>query len=145
MDKFIKLAVEEARKSANEGGIPIGAVLVKNDKLISSGHNKRVQLDNQILHAEIDCLSNAGRIRDFKDTVMYSTLMPCFMCAGAIVQFKIPKIYVGENENYDGAYEFLKKHNVEVVILDQKECKDTLSSFIKEHKDIWYEDIGKNE
>jgi len=141
----MKLAVEEAQKSANEGGIPIGAVLVKNDKLISSGHNKRVQLDNQILHGEIDCLSNAGRIRSFKDTVMYSTLMPCYMCAGAIVQFKIPKIFVGENKNFDGAYEFLKKNNVEVVVLNLKECKEMLSSFINNHEEIWYEDIGKDE
>ncbi len=145
MDKYMKFAIAEAKKSAKEGGIPIGAVLVKDNKLISSGHNKRVQLDNQILHGEIDCLSNAGRIKDFKNTVMYSTLMPCYMCAGAIVQFKIPKIYVGENENYDGAYDFLKKHNVEVVVLDQKECKQMLSDFISKHRDIWFEDIGENE
>ena len=104
-----------------------------------------MQLDNQILHGEIDCLSNAGRIRSFKDSVLYTTLMPCYMCAGAIVQFKIPKIVVGENANYEGAYEFLKKHNVEVLILDNKECKEMLSIFIHNHQEIWYEDIGKEE
>lgn len=145
MDKYMKLAIEEAQKGGSEGGIPIGAVLVKNDTLISSGYNKRIQSNNQILHAEIDCLSNAGRIRSFKDCVLYTTLMPCYMCAGAIVQFKISKIVVGENENYEGAYEFLKQHNVEVVILDLKECKDMLSTFIRDYQEIWFEDIGKEE
>jgi len=143
MDKFMKLAIEQAQQGASEGGIPIGAVLIRNNELISSGYNKRVQSNNQILHGEIDCLSNAGRIRSFKDCVLYTTLMPCYMCAGAIVQFKIPKIVVGENENYTGAYEFLKEHHVEVEILNLKECKDMLSTFIQHHKDIWYEDIGK--
>src|SRR4051812_29986301 len=98
MDQFMQLAIDEALKGKNEGGIPIGSVLVKNGVLVASGHNKRVQENNPILHGEMDCLNNAGRIGSYKNTVIYSTLMPCFMCAGTIVQFKIPKVIVGESK-----------------------------------------------
>lgn len=139
---FMDLAIEQARKSASENGIPIGAVLVKNHKLIAAGHNKRVQNGSQILHAEIDCLQNAGRVKNFKGTSLYSTLMPCYMCAGAVVQFGIKTVIVGENKNFEGAEAFLKAHEVEVIVLESKECMEMLDDFISKNKDLWFEDIG---
>lgn len=139
----MKIAIEQAKKSLNEGGIPIGAVLVKSGKVVSKGHNKRVQEDNPILHGEMDCLNNAGRIGSFKNTVIYSTLMPCYMCAGTIVQFKIPKVIVGESRNFEGAKEFMQQHGVEVVNLDLPECIDMMKDFIDKNPNIWNEDIGE--
>ncbi|NTW32938.1 MAG: nucleoside deaminase, partial [Bacteroidetes bacterium] len=97
-----KAAFEQAQKSLNEGGIPIGAVLVNDEKIIGRGHNQRVQKDNPILHGEMDCLQNAGRQKNYKGTTLYTTLSPCMMCSGTIVQFKIPKVVIGENLNFDG-------------------------------------------
>lgn len=142
-DKFMQLAIDEAKKSLSQGGIPIGSVLIKNGKLVSTGHNKRVQEDNPILHGEMDCLNNAGRIGSFNDTVIYSTLMPCYMCAGTIVQFKIPKVIVGESKTFEGAREFMEEHGVEVIDLDLPECKGMMDGFIKKHPEIWNEDIGE--
>ncbi len=139
----MKIAIEQAKKSLNEGGIPIGAVLVKSGKVVSKGHNKRVQEDNPILHGEMDCLNNAGRIGSFKNTVIYSTLMPCYMCAGTIVQFKIPKVIVGESRNFEGAKEFMQEHGVEVIDLDLPECIDMMKYFIDKNPNIWNEDIGE--
>jgi len=139
----MKIAIEQAKKSLNEGGIPIGSVLVKSGKVVSKGHNKRVQEDNPILHGEMDCLNNAGRIGSFKNTVIYSTLMPCYMCAGTIVQFKIPKVIVGESRNFEGAKEFMQQHGVEVVNLDLPECIDMMKDFIDKNPNIWNEDIGE--
>ena len=115
IDPFMQEAIMQARKSLAEGGIPIGSSLVKNGELVASGHNKRVQEDNPILHGEMDCLNNAGRVGSFRDTVIYSTLMPCYMCAGTIVQFKIPKVIVGESRTFSGAREFMEQHGVEVL------------------------------
>jgi creatinine deaminase len=143
MDEFMKIAIEQAKKSLNEGGIPIGSVLVKSGKVVSKGHNKRVQEDNPILHGEMDCLNNAGRIGSFKDTIIYSTLMPCYMCAGTIVQFKIPKVIVGESRNFEGAKEFMQEHGVEVIDLDLPECIDMMKYFIDKNPNIWNEDIGE--
>lgn len=143
MDEFMKLAIEQARKSMNEGGIPIGSVLVRDGKVIAAGHNKRVQENNPILHGEMDCLNNAGRIGSFKDTTIYSTLMPCYMCAGTIVQFKIKKVIVGESENFSGAREFMEQHGVEVIDLDLQECKEMMKEFIEKNPEIWNEDIGE--
>ncbi|MCX6164807.1 MAG: nucleoside deaminase, partial [Ignavibacteriae bacterium] len=126
MDKFILEAIEEAKKGLLEGGIPIGSVLVKDGKIIGRGHNKRVQELNPILHAEIDCLQNAGRIGSYKNTILYSTLMPCYLCAGAIVQFGIKKVYAGESETFPGAKEFMQSHGVEVIDLNIRECKDLM-------------------
>src|SRR5690606_23446524 len=117
MDEFMKEAIAEARRGAAEGGIPIGSVLVRNGEVIARGHNKRVQEQNPILHGEMDCLNNAGRIGSYRDTVIYSTLMPCYMCAGTIVQFKIPKVIAGESRNFAGAREFMEAHGVEVIDL----------------------------
>lgn len=142
-DDFMKEAINMAKKSLSEGGIPIGSVLVKNGEIISKGHNKRVQEDNPILHGEMDCLFNAGRVGSYKDTVIYSTLMPCYMCAGTIVQFKIPKVIVGESRNFKGAREFMESHGVEVIDLDDKECIDMMSDFIEKNDELWNEDIGE--
>lgn len=143
MDTFMQEAIGQAQKSLEEGGIPIGSVLVKDGVLIAKGHNKRVQEDNPILHGEMDCLNNAGRVGSFKNTVIYSTLMPCYMCAGTIVQFKIPKVIVGESETFPGAREFMESHGVEVVDLDLQECKDLMQRFIAQKPEVWYEDIGE--
>lgn len=142
MDKYMKEAILQAEKSLKEGGIPIGAILVKNGKIISKGHNKRVQEDNPILHGEMDCLNNAGRVGSYKDTVIYSTLMPCYMCAGTIVQFNIPKVVVGESRTFAGAKDFMEQHGVEVVDLDLDICIEMMDDFIKKNPKLWYEDIG---
>lgn len=138
----MKESIQEARKSLAEGGIPIGSVLVKNNKIVSRGHNKRVQEDNPILHGEMDCLNNAGRIGSYKNTVIYSTLMPCYMCAGTIVQFKIPKVIVGESKTFSGARKFMEEHGVEVVDLNLPECIEMMSDFIEKSPNLWNEDIG---
>jgi cytosine/creatinine deaminase len=143
VDIFMLEAISQARKSLNEGGIPIGSVLVKNGEIIARGHNKRVQENNPILHGEMDCLNNAGRVGSFKNTVIYSTLMPCYMCAGTIVQFKIPKVIVGESETFAGAREFMEQHGVEVIDLNLQECKDMMNEFIEKYPEIWNEDIGE--
>lgn len=143
MDKYILEAIEEAKKGLSEGGIPIGSVLVKDGKIIGRGHNKRVQELNPILHAEIDCLQNAGRIGSYKDTILYSTLMPCHLCAGAIVQFGIKKVYAGESETFPGALEFMQSHGVVIIDLNIRECKDLMKNFIKNNPVLWNEDIGE--
>lgn len=143
MDEFMQEAIRQARKSLREGGIPIGSALVKNGQLVASGHNKRVQEDNPILHGEMDCLNNAGRIGSFRNTVIYSTLMPCYMCAGTIVQFKIPKVIVGESRTFAGARAFMEEHGVEVIDLDLPECVDLMNGFIAEKPALWNEDIGE--
>ena len=136
-------AIKEARKSLKKGGIPIGSVLVKNAKIIGRGHNRRVQDNDPLAHAEMVCLKDAGRIKKYKDTVIYSTLMPCYMCAGTIVQFGIKKVVVCESDNFEGAEKFLKSQGVEVIDLNNDECKKRMKRFIEKHPDIWYEDIGK--
>jgi cytosine/creatinine deaminase len=141
MDEFMRLAIDEAQKGLAEGGIPIGSVLVKNGQLVASGHNKRVQQNNPILHGEMDCLNNAGRIGSYRDTVIYSTLMPCYMCAGTIVQFKIPKVIVGESKTFSGAKEFMEAHGVQVIDLNLPECIQMMEDFIQEKPELWNEDI----
>ena len=142
-DKFMQLAIDQAKKSLSEGGIPIGSVLIRDEEVIAQGHNKRVQQDNPILHGEMDCLFNAGRIGSYKNTVIYSTLMPCFMCAGTIVQFNIPKVIVGESTTFSGAKEFMESHGVEVVDLQLQECIDMMNDFIEAKPKLWNEDIGE--
>lgn len=143
MDKFMEEAIRQAKKSRGEGGIPIGSVLVRDGAIIAAGHNKRVQEKNPILHGEMDCLNNAGRIGSYKNTVIYSTLMPCYMCAGTIVQFKIPTVIVGENKTFEGAWEFMEQHGVKVINLQLPECIDMMEQFIKDRPDLWWEDIGE--
>jgi len=143
IDKFMQLAIQEAKEGLAEGGIPIGSVLVKDGQLVAKGRNKRVQELNPILHGEMDCLNNAGRIGNYKNTVIYSTLMPCYMCAGTIVQFKIPKVMVGESKTFDGARDFMESHGVEVIDLNNAECIEMMENFILEKPELWNEDIGE--
>lgn len=139
----MKAAIEEAKKGLSEGGIPIGSVLVKDYLIIGRGHNQRVQKNDTMAHAEIDCLRNAGRIGNYKDSTLYSTLMPCYLCAGAVVQFGIEKVIVGESRTFEGAEEFMRQHGVEVINLDLKECYSLMETFIKQNPKLWDEDIGK--
>ena len=143
VDPFMQAAIDAARKSRDEGGIPIGSALARAGKLIAVGHNKRVQANDPVTRAEIDCLRNAGRIGTFHDAVLYSTLMPCYLCAGAVVQFEIKKVIVGENRNFEGAVDFMRSHGVEVVDLDLPECVEMMRGFIEEHPALWNEDIGR--
>jgi cytosine/creatinine deaminase len=142
MDEFMKAAIEEARLGLREGGIPIGSVLVIDGHIVGRGHNRRVQDDDPVLHAEIDCLRNAGRVGSYAGAVLYSTLMPCYLCAGAAVQFRIGKVVAGESRNFAGAREFLEAHSIEVIDLDLAECRDMMAHFIEEKPKLWYEDIG---
>ncbi len=143
MDAFMKEAFEEAKKGLAEGGIPIGSVLVKNGQIIGRGHNRRVQQGDPTSHAEIECLRNAGRIGKYDKTVLYSTLMPCFLCAGAVVQFRIEKVIVGESDTFFGAREFLELFGVEVIDLNLDECKQLMKKFILTKPELWKEDIGE--
>ncbi|MBD2716133.1 nucleoside deaminase [Microvirga sp. STR05] len=141
MDEFMQAAIAEARQGRKEGGIPIGSVLRRGNEIVSRGHNKRVQELDPIAHGEMDALRNAGRQRTYRDTVLYTTLMPCYMCAGTIVQFKIPKVVVGEARTFGESKEFLESHGVEVVILDSQECVDMMQEFIEAEPMLWNEDI----
>lgn len=143
MDKFMQAAIEEAKKGLKEGGIPIGSVLVKGGKIIGRGHNRRVQEKDPVIHAEIDCLRNAGRIGSYAGTVLYSTLMPCYLCAGAAVQFKIKKVIAGESRTFAGAKDFMESRGVEVVDLDLDECVKMMKDFIAGNPELWNEDIGE--
>jgi creatinine deaminase len=142
-DPYFSAAIAEARKGLAEGGIPIGSVLVKGNKIVGRGHNKRVQDDDPMAHAEIDCIKNAGRIGSYKDTILYSTLMPCYLCAGAVVQFGIKKVVAGESRTFPGAKSFMVEHGVEVIDLDDKKGYALMQEFIRKNPDLWNEDIGK--
>ena len=141
---FLKEALEEAKLGRSEGGVPIGSVLVRDNHIIGRGKNRRVQDNDPVTHAEIDCLRNAGRQpKGYRNTVLYSTLMPCNLCAGAVVQFKIPRVVVGEEDSFPGAREFMEFHGVEVVNLNNAECRRLMEEFIQEKPEIWNEDIGE--
>jgi cytosine/creatinine deaminase len=142
-DPFMDAAIEEARTGWSEGGIPIGSVMVKDGKIIGRGHNQRVQKGDPVTHAEIDCLRNAGRIGNYKGVILYSTLMPCYLCAGAVVQFGIKKVVVGESKTFPGAVDFMRSHGVEVVDLGNAECIELMERMIREKPELWNEDIGK--
>lgn len=123
-----------SKKGLEEGGIPIGSVLVRNGEIIGRGHNRRVQENDPLAHAEIVCIRNAGRIGKYDDTILYSTLMPCYLCAGAAVQFGIKKVIVGESENFEGAPKFMKEHGISVTDLNIDECKEMMQKFIRENR-----------
>ena len=142
-DQFMDMALDEARSGLEEGGIPIGSVLVKNGRVIGRGHNRRVQWNDPMMHAEIDCIRNAGRQTHYRDCVLYSTLMPCYLCAGAAVQFRIPVVVAGESRNFAGAQEFLESRGVRVLDLDREDCRSLLAGFIRDHPALWNEDIGE--
>lgn len=144
MDKFLEEAIKEAKKGLAEGGIPIGSVLVVDDKIIGRGHNQRVQKGSVVLHAEMDCLENAGRLKSpiYKKATLYTTLSPCSMCSGAILLYKIPRVVIGENSTLLGSEDYLKSKGVDVVVVDNDECKSLMQDFIKGNPDLWNEDIG---
>lgn len=144
--RFMRAALEEARAGLDEGGVPIGSVLVLEDRIIGRGRNRRVQLGNPILHGEMDCLQNAGRrpARDYRRAILYSTLSPCSMCAGAIVLFGIRRVVFAENRTFQGAEELLRGHGVELVNLDLDEAVELMETFVARHPDIWNEDIGED-
>jgi cytosine deaminase len=149
MDPFLLAAIEEAKLGLAEGGLPIGSVLVRDGKIIGRGHNRRVQRGDPMAHAEIDCLTNAGRQKTYKDTMLYSTLMPCYLCSGAAVQFGVPRVIVGESVNFCGGEgkggtspAFMRSHGIEVIDLHDQQCIDMMSQFIQQHPKLWNEDIG---
>ena len=143
VDDYMRAAIEEAKKGLAEGGIPIGSVLVRAGKIIGRGHNRRVQEENPMKHAEIDCLMNAGRVGSYRDTLLYSTLMPCYLCAGAVVQFNIPRVIAGESRTFPGGADFMREHGVIVTNLDLDECVKMMEAFMKDHPRLWDEDIGR--
>jgi cytosine deaminase len=143
MDEFMQAAFDEARTGLAEGGIPIGAVLVRDGKIIGRGHNQRVQKNDPLAHAEIECLRNAGRIGSYQGTAMYTTLMPCYLCGGALVQFGVEKIFVGDSRTFKGCPDFLKDQWVEIEELNLTECMELMEEFIANNPELWKEDIGK--
>ena len=143
MEEFMKAAIEEAKLGLQEGGIPIGSVLVRDKKIIGRGHNRRVQNNDPTAHAEIECIRNAGRIGSYSDTILFSTMMPCYLCSGAIAQFGIEKVIVGESRNFKGDIEFLENHWVSVDDWDLDECIDLMKEFMEKNSNLWKEDIGK--
>jgi cytosine deaminase len=144
-DPFLKIAIEEARRGLAEGGIPIGSVLVIDGKVIGRGHNRRVQQGSAILHAEMDCLENAGRLRpaDYRRSALYSTLSPCDMCSGTALLYRIPRIVVGENRTFQGPEDYLRSRGVQLEIVDDAECIAMMQEFIATHPELWNEDIGE--
>ena len=141
----MKAAINEAKKGLSEGGIPIGSVLVKDERIIGRGRNRRIQKRSAILHAEMDCIENAGRLKaeDYRKCTLYSTLSPCDMCSGTILLYKIPKVVIGENETFKGPESCLKERGVNIINLDLPECKDLMDNFIKNNRKLWNEDIGE--
>ena len=145
MDLFMRAAIEEARQGWAEGGIPIGSVLVIDGEIVGRGHNRRVQNGSAILHAEMDCLENAGRLKasDYRRAVLYSTLSPCDMCSGTVLLYKIPKVVVGENQTFRGPEDYLRSRGVELEILNDPECIRLMREFIQANPELWDEDIGE--
>ena len=144
MDPFMQAAIDEAIKGRDEGGIPIGSVLVLDGKIVGRGHNRRVQNSSAILHAEMDCFENAGRLtaRDYQRCVLYSTLSPCDMCSGTALLYKVPKIVIGENQTFQGPEDYLRTRGVELEILNNPECIRLMRDFIAAKPELWNEDIG---
>jgi len=145
MDNFMQAAIEEAKKGLEEGGIPIGSVLVHKNQIIGRGHNRRVQSGSVVLHAEMDALENAGRQSTsvYRECVLYTTLSPCAMCTGAILLYKIPKVVIGENQTLKGEEELLQSRGVFVNVLQEPSCTKLMSTFIKDNSELWNEDTGE--
>ncbi len=141
--RFLALAYDEALKSYNEGGLPIGSVLVRRGEVIGRGHNQRVQRSDPIAHGEMDCLRNAGRQRSYRDTAIYTTLSPCMMCTGTIIQFKIPAVVIGESVNFPGNKDLLISQGVVVFDLNDARCIELMARFIREKPELWNEDIAE--
>jgi cytosine/creatinine deaminase len=142
---FMRAAYAQALKSYNEGGLPIGAVMVEDSAIIAEGHNRRVQDGDPIAHGEMDCFRRAGRRARYDRTVLYTTLSPCMMCAGTVVQFGVRRVVIGEDRNFPGNPEFLREHGVNVILMNDADCIALMQRFIQEHPELWDEDIaGRN-
>ena len=144
VDPFLAAAVREAEAGRDEGGIPIGSVLVIDGRIVGRGHNRRVQKGSAVLHAEMDCLENAGRLtaRDYAHATIYSTLSPCDMCSGAILLYRIPRVIAGENRTFQGPEAYVRSRGVSVTVLDDADCIRLMEEFIRAHPELWNEDIG---
>jgi len=144
-DEFLEAAIEEARLGQGAGGVPIGSVLVIDDRIVGRGHNQRIQKGSSVLHAEMDCLENAGRLSasDYRRAVLYSTLSPCDMCSGAILLYRIPRVVVGENQTFQGPEDYLRSRGVDLEIVDSAECYQLMTDFISSNPSLWNEDIGE--
>ncbi len=145
MDPFLKAAYEEAQKGKQEGGVPIGSVLVVDGQIIGRGHNQRVQKGSAILHAEMAALEDAGRLTpcNYQNSILYTTLSPCDMCSGAIMLYKIPKVVIGENVTFQGNEQLLIQNNVQVEVQNSQDCISMMEEFIRENPELWFEDIGE--
>ena len=145
MDKFMRAALEEAKKGLAEGGIPIGSVLVIDGSIVGRGHNRRIQQESAILHAEMDCIENAGRLKasDYHRATLYSTLSPCDMCSGTTLLYKIPRLVVGENQTFHGPESYLRSRGVDLLVLNEQECIRLMTDFIENNPKLWHEDIGE--
>jgi len=145
MKKYMAVAIDEAKKGLSEGGIPIGSVLVIDDKIVGRGHNQRIQKGSAVLHAEMDCLENAGRLTasEYRKSVLFSTLSPCDMCSGAVLLYGIPRVVVGENTTFQGPEQYVRDRGVDVTVLNDTECIEMMERFIQENPMLWNEDIGE--
>ena len=145
MDAFLKAAIDEARKGLAAGGIPIGSVLVIDGNIVGRGHNQRVQRGSPVLHAEMDCLENAGRLSaaDYRRAVLYSTLSPCDMCSGAVLLYGISRVVIGENRTFQGPEDYLRSRGVDLDVIDSVECRELMQAFIAANPSLWDEDIGE--
>ncbi len=145
IDRYLEAAKQEARLGRDEGGIPIGSVLVLDDEIVGRGHNRRVQGGSVVLHAEMDCLENAGRLTalEYRRSVIYSTLSPCDMCSGAILLYRIPSVVIGEHETFRGPEDYLRSRGVEIAVADDSECIELMRQFIELNPELWNEDIGE--
>ncbi len=144
-DPFMQAAIDEARAGLAEGGIPIGSVLVIDGRIVGRGHNRRVQRGSAILHAEMDAIENAGRLKagDYRRAVLYSTLSPCDMCSGTTLLYRIPRVVIGENRTFRGPEDYLRSRGVVVEVLDDPECVRLMEEFIRANPSLWNEDIGE--
>lgn len=144
-DRFLEAAIDEAKRGRDTGGIPIGSVLVIDAQIAGRGHNRRVQRGSAVLHAEMDCLENAGRLSaaQYRRSVLYSTLSPCDMCSGAVLLYGIPRVVIGENRSFRGPEEYLRSRGVELEITDSEECVQLMQAFMRDHPALWNEDIGE--
>jgi cytosine deaminase len=145
LDPYLTAAIDEARKGRDAGGIPIGSVLVIGDRIVARGHNQRVQKGSAVLHAEMDCLENAGRLKaaDYRRSILYSTLSPCDMCSGTVLLYGIPKVVIGENTTFRGPEDYVRSRGVELEIRNDAECIRLMREFIRAKPELWNEDIGE--
>ncbi|MEX2525513.1 MAG: nucleoside deaminase [Gammaproteobacteria bacterium] len=141
--RYIQLALVEAKQSYNEGGVPVGSIMVEKDRIIARGHNQRVQKGDPTAHGEMDCIRNAGRRPGYKGVTLYTTLSPCMMCTGTILQFGIEHVVIGENRNFEGNIKFLDENRIRVTLLDDPECAELMTKFIQENPRLWNEDIAR--